>query len=282
MNLIKKIIGAGIMATASIALTGCVNFYGTYANADKYLVGTQYYDGELTTLDIDWTSGKVTLIQDESAQQITVREDNNLEDDKKVHSYFNDGTLSIKYCKSGLSFSKIWPEDKQLFVTFPKLTNLDLDITSGSATINKLDVEKIDISVTSGSVDLEQATAKDVKCKITSGNLNLGIIKTELFTSKLTSGKTTIDSLSTKEGTFNSTSGNLKVNVESADKLSFGVTSGDIDLTIPEAGAAVTVNKTSGKFNSTREHTVSNNVYTFGDGSCTISIKVTSGNITIR
>ena len=64
MNILKKLIGGITVAIAATCLTGCINFGGTYANADKYLVGTQYYDGELTTLDIDWSEGKVTLIQD--------------------------------------------------------------------------------------------------------------------------------------------------------------------------------------------------------------------------
>ena len=125
MKLYKKLLGTIILGAAALSLAACVSF-DYYPDADKYLVGTQYYDGELKTLDIDWISGSVTLIQDETADQITVKEDNNLDDDRKVHSYFHDGILSVKYCKSGLRFGNVKSIDKQLFVTFPSLETLDL------------------------------------------------------------------------------------------------------------------------------------------------------------
>lgn len=282
MNILKKAMAFVIGALLAGSLAACINFSGSYANADKYLVGTQYYDGELKTLDINWTQGKVTLIQDETTDHITVREDNDLPDGKKVHSWFNEGTLYIKFCQSGYIYTNVISADKQLYVTFPKLENLDLDVTSGSAVIEKIDAVKIDVSVTSGNVEIGEAIAETFTTKVTSGNVNLGDITADKFTCKVTSGKTTIDSLNTKEGTFNSTSGSIKANIPSAEKLEFHITSGNLDLTIPEAGATISLNKTSGKFSSTRAHTAENNTYVFGDGVCSIKIKITSGDVTIR
>lgn len=281
MKLYKKLLGTIMLGAAALSLAACVSF-DYYPDADKYLVGTQYYDGELKTLDIDWISGSVTLIQDETADQITVKEDNNLNDDRKVHSYFHDGILSVKYCKSGLRFGNVKSIDKQLFVTFPSLETLDLGITSGSANIEKLDATTAKIRITSGDLNLGQINVDDFKVGMTSGKVSIASLNTKKADFDSTSGKITIDTLNTVEADFDSTSGPIKVNVEKADKLSFDVTSGNIDLTIPEAGAKITLKKTSGKFTSTREHTSENNVYTYGDGSCAISIHVTSGNVTIR
>ena len=282
MNILKKLIGGITVAIAATCLTGCINFGGTYANADKYLVGTQYYDGELTTLDIDWNQGKVTLIQDETAEHITVREDNELPDGKKVHSYFVDGTLYVKFCESGYIYTNVFSQDKQLFVTFPKLENLDLDISSGEAVIGKIDGKKIDVKVTSGDIKIEQATAETFICHTTSGKINIGDVTCDTFTSKTTSGTITVDSLNTKEGTMKSTSGSITANVKTADKLTINITSGNLDLTLPEAGATVKLHKTSGSFKSTREHTEDKGTYIFGDGSCAVSIDITSGNVVIR
>ena len=282
MKLFKKVLGIITGFIAAVTLTGCINFSGYYDNADKYLIGTQYYDGELKTLDIDWTQGKVTLIQDKTAEHITVREDNELPDEKKVHSYFVDGTLYVKFCKSGYIYTHVNNSDKQLFVTFPSLENLYLDITSGAAVIEEISGDKIDIEITSGNIELGSAIANTFNVKTTSGEINLGAVYAQKFTCKLTSGKIKVDSLSTSEGTFKSTSGSINAKVDEADKLKFDVTSGNVILTIPEAGAKLTLKKTSGKFSSTREHTVDKNVYTFGNGSCEISINITSGDVTIN
>lgn len=281
MKLLKKIIGAITLGVAALALTGCVNIE-VYEDADKYLAGTQYYDGELKTLEVHWTSGTVTLIQDESAGQITVKEDNNLEESKKVHSYFNDGVLKIHYCKSGIRFGNVVSSEKQLFVTFPSLEDLQLGITSGTANIEKLDATKVKITITSGTANLGQINCEEFKIGMTSGKINVASLETNKADFDTTSGKTTIDSLKTKEATFDSTSGSITANVSEAEKLDFHITSGDLDLTIPEKGATMTLNKTSGKFTSTREHKVENNVYTFGDGSCVLKVHITSGNVTIR
>lgn len=281
MKLFRKLIATLTLGIAAISLSGCFSVT-VYANADKYVAGSQYYDGELMTLDISWTSGSVTLIQDENAGQITIEEENNLEESKKVHSYFHDGILSIKYCKSGIRVGNIKSTDKKLFITFPKLTTLNLAITSGSFICEKLDAEKMNLKMTSGSIDLGEINSDDFRLKITSGEVNIASLTSKTANFDSTSGKITIDNLKVEEGKFHSTSGSINVKVEMANKLEFDLTSGNIDLTIPENGATLRLHKTSGKFNSTREHTTENNTYVYGDGSCDIKIDITSGNVTIR
>lgn len=283
MTKFRRILMGLALGVFSIALSACGTFITSYANADKYVAGTQYYEGELKKLDISWISGSITLIEDETASEITVKEDNNLDEAKKVHSYFNDGTLSIKYCKSGLGFQHFFAEDKQLSVTFPSLENLVVSLTSGKLNIEKLNAKSLAISVTSGTVEIGQAEVETTsKISATSGKLIIGSYTTEKFTLSMTSGSATIDELSTDEAKFEFTSGKLTAKLKQANKVDVDITSGTIDLTIPEAGATVKIDKTSGSFSSDREHTSNKNVYTFGDGSCKVDIDMTSGKIIIR
>lgn len=252
-----------VLPFMGLSLTSCTSM-GTYADADKYLVGTQEYTGELKDLNIDWISGQVTLIEDNSITSISVKEDNDLPDEKKVHSYFHDGTLNIKYWKSGLRAKFIESYKKHLYVTFPSLENLDVDLTSGTLFADKITAKKIDVDVTSGSMELG-----DIKC--------------DTITADLTSGSMTVNNLETQTGDFDCTSGKITVKESKANSLTFGLTSGSVDLKIPEAGATVKFSKVSGSYNSVREnYTKDDNKYTYGDGACQIKISVTSGKATIR
>ena len=264
MNLLKKVVGFSSILLDSVCLTSCIGFGDIYADSNKYLAGTQYYDGELTKLDLHWTKGEVTIIEDDSAEFITVKEDNTLDDVYKVHSYFVDGTLHIRSAASGKSLTFINSQDKKLFVTFPKLDEIVVDITSGKVNVDKLDCDNATFNLTSGTINVGELNVKE--------NTKVNV----------TSGTVTIDSLSTKEGKFNCTSGKVITNVKKAETMKFSFTSGTLDLTIPEAGAKVTFKKTSGSYTSHREHTVDNNVYTYGDGSCEISISITSGKVIVR
>ena len=60
-----------LLSLLGLSLTSCT-YYGTYADADKYLVGDQTYTGELKELDIDWISGQVTVIEDTTSAEIKI------------------------------------------------------------------------------------------------------------------------------------------------------------------------------------------------------------------
>ena len=262
MKLGKKLLAIAILPLMGLSLTSCTSM-GIYADADKYLVGTQEYSGELKDLDIDWISGQVTLIEDSAATSISVKEENDLPDEKKVHSYFHDGTLNIKYWKSGLRARFIESYKKHLYVTFPSLENLNVDLTSGTLFADKI-------------------TAKKVNIDLTSGSMELGNIKCDAINADLTSGSITVDNLDTETGDFDCTSGKIKIKESKADSLSFSLTSGSVDLKIPE-DATVKFSKVSGSYNSVREgYTKDENKYTYGQGTCQIKISVTSGKATIR
>ena len=263
MKLGKKILSAIILPVLGLSMVSCTSMT-SYADADKYLIGSQTYTGELKTLDIDWISGQVTLIEDSTATSISVVEENDLPDEKKVHSYFHDGILNIKYWESGLRARFIDSSQKHLYVTYPSLENLDVDLTSGKLATGKITAKTVNVDLTSGSMDFDGITCDTINADLTSGSI-------------------TINNLETGTGEFDCTSGSITIQHSKADSLSFDLTSGKIDLTIPEKGATVKFNKVSGSYHSIREnYTKNDNKYVYGDGSCQIKISVTSGKAYIR
>ena len=233
---------------------------GTYANSEKYLIGSQEYEGELTTLNINWVAGTLTLVEDENATSIKVSEENSLSDAEKVYSYFHDNTLDVQYCASGF-VGHIDSNQKNLTITYkPGIEKLNVSLTSGTFKADALHTSEINLSLTSGKVEIDNVEASVINCSSTSGSITFSNVKTNKFNSSFTSGSAT-------------------VNFEELNEAKLDGTSGYIVLRTPEVGATVHVSQTSGKTNSHREGTVSNGTYTYGDGSAKVSISLTSGTV---
>ena len=262
MNSIKRLLAISMIPLMSVSLSSC-SFYGVYADADKYLVGSQDYEGELKDLDIDWVSGSVALIEDSSASKISIKEENELPDEQRVHSYFHDGTLNIKYWASGYRNFSFRTPIKNLVVTYPSLENIKVNITSGVLVSESL-------------------TAKSATFRLTSGKIVLKAIKADSLKANMTSGTTEIDDLDVKEGSFGCTSGTYLIKKSQAESLSFDMTSGKIDLAIPENGATIDFHKTSGSYHSDKEYTTVDKKFVYGEGTTQIKIRVTSGAVYIR
>ena len=73
----KKSLGLLILGLLGLSLTSCISGE-VYADADKYLAGDQTYDEYITSLDIDWVSGTLTLVEDETIEGVKIVEDTNL------------------------------------------------------------------------------------------------------------------------------------------------------------------------------------------------------------
>lgn len=256
-----------LISLLGLSLTSCTN-YGTYADADKYLVGDQTYTGVLKELDIDWVSGQVTLIEDTTSAEIKIVEESDVEliEAEKVHSYFNEGTLKIKYWESGhTSHYSFITRNKHIYVTYPALEKLTVDLTSGKFDSKKVTASDIKVNLTSGSVDLDEVVCESMTTNVTSGNVNIDKITCNTYEANLTSGSVTIGA-------------------SIANEMTFGVTSGKVDLAIPESGATVSFTKTSGSLHLDRQDYTKNadGQYVYGDGACKVRIKVTSGKAIIR
>ena len=255
-----------LISLLGLSLTSCT-YYGTYADADKYLVGDQTYTGELKELDVDWVSGQVTLVEDVTSTEIKITEESDVElvEAEKVHSYFNEGVLKIKYWESGHKTHSFVSRNKHIYITYPTLEKLTVDLTSGKFDSKKVTATEIKVNLTSGSVDLDEVVCETMVTNVTSGNVNIDKITCNTYESNLTSGSVTI-------GT------------SSANEMKFSVTSGKVDLAIPESGATISFTKTSGSLRLDRQDYTKNDdgQYVYGDGACKVKIKVTSGKAIIR
>lgn len=261
----KKWFGLFLMPLLGLSLSSCGTSIGTYPDADKYLVGDQTYGENISSLDIDWVSGNLTLVEDRSIEGVKVEEKTDLTDEKeRVHSYLNNGQLNIKFFASGYRRTSFTGFKKDLTVTYhPGITNIDIDLTSGNLKADSLTADKIDLEMTSGSSNVGRISAKEVDVDFTSGNLGIGHLSANTFDAEMTSGT-------------------IKVVFDEISKASFDLTSGSIDMTLPSAGGKVKVAKTSGSVNAVRQCSIENNLYTFGDGDADIKVEMTSGIVTIR
>ena len=261
----KKQIALTLLGLMTLSLTSCGTHVGHYANADKYLAGNQTYTEEITAIDIDWISGSVTLVEDETITGVKVEEETDLEKEKEwVHSYIDNGKLMIKFFAANTWCSRLFDYTKELTVTYhPGLESVNVDLTSGS-------------------LKAESITAKDVNIDMTSGKANIKNIVADNVDVDLTSGDIEIKDVTAKEFDADLTSGTITVGFTAIDDASFDLTSGKINMTIPEDGASVKVSKTSGSVKTERECSIDNNLYKFGTGSANIKVSMTSGKLIIK
>lgn len=260
----KKLLSTILLGFIGISLSSCTS-YGVYDDADKYLVGNQTYNENITSLDIDWLSGTLTIVEDETITGVKIEEETNLTNEKElVHSYLNNGELKIKFFASGYSKFGSTSFKKNLTLTYhPGFTDIEIDLTSSTLNANSLTADKVDVDFTSGSANIDKITANEVDVDFTSGHATINHINANEFDSDMTSGSMTVA-------------------FDKVNKASFDFTSGNIDMTLPSDGGTVKVNKTSGSVNAIRECTASNNIYKFGEGSADIDVGMTSGKLTIK
>lgn len=258
-----------------------------YADADSYLVGSRNYEGSLTSIDIDYICGEVTLIEDSSVNLISVNEDSTLlKEEEQIRSKFEDGKLSIKFMKSG-HIARLNTKDKKLTLTY-----------------NPVVLKDALIRLTSGELKANSITAREtVKIDFTSGDASISSIRTSALSVKHTSGNFSLNELYAVNASFNHTSGNINISASSVNKLNcaatsgsvniifktlsegnISLTSGSIDVTLPNnEGGKVYPKVTSGKVKSERECLIEHNAYIYGDGEdYSLDLTVTSGSITIK
>ncbi len=261
----KKLLALGLLGLMGVSLTGCGTHVGNYANADKYLAGNQTYETEITAIDIDWISGSVTLIEDETITGVKVEEVTDLENEKEwVHSYIDNGKLMIKFFAANTWCSKAFGYTKELTVTYhPGLDSVNIDLTSGSLKAQSITAKAVDIDMTSGKSNIEEIVSDSVSADLTSGEMKIGKVATKSFDAHLTSGSIT-------------------VGLTSYEKANFKLTSGKIDMTLPEDGGIVKISKTSGSVKTERECSVDSNTYKFGTSEAEIKVSMTSGKLIIK
>jgi len=267
----KRLVKWTLGIAAAISLTSCKPFEFTieeYADADRYLIGSQEYTGTLKELDIDWIFGKVTLVEDPSATKILVEEETNREDPLKVHSYFADNKLSIKFGESGYQGKIFDIRYKDLKITYNNALDLKVTLTTGQLEAESICCSKFALEMTTGKAHIGHLDAADVDFDLTAGIV-------------------TVDEVYADDLFYNQTTGSGTMNLKGCAEAEFIMTSGVVDLTIREdIGTRVTIDKTTGTLSTKKTFNRVDNAYTFGpmDASVesNIAVQMTSGILYIR
>ena len=194
---IAALVGAAVAATS--LLTAC----RLSVNVEDYLFDkeedytalaekTVELDADaVSDLDLDWVSGEIEI---KEGDKLTVTEENLKGTYYPLYYSVKDGTLSVKFCKSGTIGRIIGGCSKKITVTLPEGMN-DIKVNSVSA---KVYVEY--------GKKLENVTVNSV-----SGDVTASVGKVDKFTSDVVSAAALIITFEAEEITSNAVSGNVRI-----------------------------------------------------------------------
>jgi len=268
-----------LILSVCFGFTGCVDYITQqkYANADEYAIGDQTYESEVTTLNVDWLCGSMTVIEDETATSITLKETGKkLTEKTSMRSNFSEGVLDVKFWKSGYR-STTKDCEKDLVITCPSVRYLNLKLSSGKFTAEKLTAKVVHITMTSGTAAFGEIDADEVTLIKTSGETTVRALSAKEATVQATSGKFTIKKCAAENFSSELTSGELSVDFLSLGSANMRMTSGSVRIGIPAGGAAIDLHKTTGELKTTLEYVKDGGEYLFGKGESKIEFHMTSG-----
>lgn len=212
-------------------------------------------DASIDSIDVDWVSGKVTVIPYDG-KDIVIREKSKgkIDEENCLRYRISGDTLEINYFRqtAGVNFSDAVGYSKQLEIKVPRalaksLDELNFDAVSADLNIRDLHIASLDVDTTSGNL-----LGKNIEAKY----VNMGTV-----------------------------SGDMKVTYTSCPKeLNMDSTSGDCTISLPK-GSSVTaeLDSVSGDFSSefsTRYE--EEDVYIIGSGECEFSVSTVSGDFVIN
>lgn len=287
--------------------SGCSGFGSRYANADKYTSGDRDISDEINEIDINWSSGSVTVKRHDQ-KTVSVRETCNkdISDAKKVHTWVDGKTLRVQFSKSGESFT-FTSIDKDLEICIPKdmkLVCLSYDGSSADSRFEEIEADLISVDVSSGNTKLIDVTAKQIEIDTSSGDVEVEQKgETDRLNVDSSSGDIDIKGETINKLHLDSSSGDVKADVDKTDdfygdsssgefklwfkelpsKADIDTSSGDVKLYLPKDGDfQIEVDTSSGDFES--EHSLSKNgdTYTSGSGSSKFYVDTSSGDITVN
>lgn len=239
-----------------------------YDNAQDYKIGGTTVSDTVNELDIDWPYGYVN-IEVYDGDVISFSEDLEPSGDMQLRWVYNNGELSIKYCKSKFYWGFVKYPKKTLTVKIPNgavddLRTVEAESVSAEFSVNGIAVDKLSLETVSGGVDIDGAMADVIDISAVSAVLDL-------------------------EGTF----GSINIETVSGDcditdsvmpaEIDFEAVSADVDLTIADGdGFAATFDKVSGEFYSEYPTGFADDRYVYADGLAIYSFETVSGNVNIR
>ena len=291
-----------LLCAVIITSTGMFGKIGGYANAELYTSGDTEITEDVKKIDVSWTSGKVTVAY-HAENTVSLKESAKraLSDDEKLQWWVDGDTLRVQFTKPGIRWNM--PE-KELTITLPEdicLQQANIGTTSGDIEIPALKAEvlildataghiracaeadKAEVNTTSGDQELEfNGSATQIRINSTSGSIRVKAEKAALIEAASTSGGIGMTAQECENAKANSTSGSIDTELGKMKQLSINVTSGNVTAKLPETpGFTADVHTTAGDFTYGLALTREGDKYVCGDGSGTVDIHTTAGNVRI-
>ena len=305
LTIVIAVCGIILLAAVALGFLG-INTYN-YDHAEEYTAGETDITGTVRNLDIDWTSGKVTIASHD-ADTITLRETSRsaISEDFQLRWWLDGDTLRVKFAKSGYRhggfFGLFSGQEKELILTLPaglELNEVNIDTASAGQEINDLRAEKLDVDSASGRILVNAAQIGNIDAYASSGNVNIHVEKAEKIEIDTASGainvtagqvgKIEVNSASgavnaeindLDEGDFHTASGSVTIRTNRLNALDINTASGNITALLPtEPGFTTTLKSSSGSVNYSLDLQKSGNDYICGDGSAKATISSASGSI---
>ena len=255
-----------VMSIANISVIADIGL----PNEDKYTAGDASIKETVKNLDIEWTSGKITVAyHDEKTVTLAETSSKPIPDDLKMLWWLDKDTLRVRYAKP--KFFSFSTQSKDLTITLPRdiiFDDVKIDATSAELIVPFLQAETLSMDVTSGDIKAT-AQAKKIEVETTSGNLELKVPEdTETIDISSTSGDLSIDAAGVNEFDAESTSGSIQIKARWINELETTSTSGTVNADIAEAG-------------SIDSESTSGNITLAVLGFQTLEAESTSGNVTL-
>lgn len=287
-----------------LAVMICLVAYYTWSFADgDFTSGNATITDEVDSIDINWTSGSVTVAYHD-ADTVILEEtsDRPINGDDRMRWKMDGKTLVVEYNTPALF--RFFSPSKALTITLPKgksLKKADIIATSADIYVPELTAEEIALGSTSGDVEAAvtapvvygESTSGNVILKVTgktdrvkmgstSGRLNLTLEEAEKAELGTTSGGIRLEAGNVKQADLGSTSGEISVKVSAFEQMKINATSGSVDLELSsDPGFTAKVSQTSGDFDSTLALAKDGDTWSCGDGSGKLEIGTTSGDVRV-
>ena len=198
-----------------------------------------------------------------------------------MHYLLEDGTLRIRFCKSGAKLH-VHSNDKHLTIEIPKGIDLSVHTTSAPVKADALHQNSILISAHSGRTELGSAEAESIDLSSSSGSIRADSISAQTLKCSTSSGSVQIDALAAERADVETSSGSVDLTFTAAVQADIRTSSGRTRLRLPEGGAEIAYSASSGTLHAAGNFEQNGDLYVFGRGESRITVRSSSGSLVIR
>lgn len=265
----KKIISAIFCTATCLCCISCKKTSGKYMryeDAERYVVGgVEIANGRVREVEIDWLGGEIQVEPSVNGALCISEEETGLNESSRMRYLIEDGTLKIRYCRSGYC-GEIAEGSKHLRVELPQDVRIEIETTTAEINMGVLDAETLSVESDSGNVTAEKLTCRTIDVETKSGGAYIGELVAD-------------------EAEIESVTGDIRVGVSAALRAKIESDRGDVALQInPEIGLRAKFHTRSGELITDLPYERKNGCYEFyqGAGSGFVSVKSVSGNLYIE